>query len=148
MAKTINCPNCGCPIVMYRNPVPTVDVIIETPDGVLLIKRKNLPPGWALPGGFVDYGESAEDAVIREAKEEIGLDIDNVKQFHSYSTPDRDPRQHTISVVFTASADGKPVAADDALEVQFFPWDNLPNQIAFDHRQILEDYRNNRWRDQ
>jgi ADP-ribose pyrophosphatase YjhB (NUDIX family) len=145
LKKTIACPQCGNPIDIFRNPVPTVDVIIESPEGILLIKRKNPPYGWALSGGFVDYGETVEEAIIREAREETGLDIQNVRQFHSYSAPDRDPRQHTISIVFTAQATGNPKASDDAQEVRFFLWDNLPNNIAFDHRQILEDYRTNRW---
>ena len=131
--------------MVFQNPVPTVDVIIESPEGILLIKRKNSPFGWALPGGFVDYGETVENAIIREAREETGLNIRNVRQFHSYSAPDRDPRQHTISIVFTAEALGEPHASDDALEVRFFSYDNLPDDIAFDHRQILDDYRTNRW---
>jgi 8-oxo-dGTP diphosphatase len=122
-----------------------VDVIIESPQGILLIKRGNPPFGWALPGGFVDYGESAEDAVVRETREETGLEISEIRQFHCYSEPYRDPRHHTITVIFTARAVGEPYASDDAQEVHFFPWDSLPDDMAFDHRQILEDYRNQRW---
>jgi 8-oxo-dGTP diphosphatase len=117
-----------------------VDVIIECDEGVLLIKRKNPPEGWALPGGFVDYGESLEAAALREAKEETGLDVKLIRQFHSYSDPSRDPRHHTITTVFVAAAGGKAVAGDDALEAIFFNRDNLPEQIAFDHRDILNDY--------
>jgi len=117
-----------------------VDVIIECDEGVLLIKRKNPPEGWALPGGFVDYGESLEAAALREAKEETGLDVKLIRQFHSYSEPSRDPRHHTITTVFVAAAGGKAVAGDDALEAVFFNRDNLPEQIAFDHRDILNDY--------
>jgi len=123
-----------------RNPFLTVDAIIEIDGGIILIKRKNPPPGWAIPGGFVDYGESLEDAVIREAKEETGLDIMLVRQFHTYSNPGRDPRHHTVSTIFIATASGTPVAADDAKEVGIFRKDDLPDEIAFDHRQILEDY--------
>ncbi len=126
--------------MQHRNPIPTVDIIIEIPEGVVLIKRKNPPFGWAIPGGFIDYNESAEDAAKREAQEETGLHIENLKQFHTYSAPGRDPRHHSISVVFTAKAQAKPRAADDAAEVGVFTKNSLPEQIAFDHRQILEDY--------
>ncbi|MBI4843784.1 MAG: NUDIX hydrolase [Nitrospirae bacterium] len=121
-------------------PFLTVDAIIEIGGGIILIKRKNPPPGWAIPGGFVDCGETIEDAVIREAKEETGLDIKLLRQFHAYSDPKRDPRHHTVSVIFIATAEGEPVAADDAAEVKIFSRDNLPDDIAFDHKQILEDY--------
>ncbi|MBI5049867.1 MAG: NUDIX hydrolase [Nitrospirae bacterium] len=110
------------------------------PDGIILIKRKNQPPGWAIPGGFVDYGESLEDAIRREAKEETGLDIKLARQFHTYSDPKRDPRHHTVSTIFIAKAQGRPQAGDDAKEVGIFTKDTLPQDIAFDHRQILEDY--------
>jgi 8-oxo-dGTP diphosphatase len=128
-----------------RNPFLTVDAIIETGGGIILIKRKNPPPGWAIPGGFVDYGETIEDAVIREAKEETGLDIKLIRQFHTYSDPKRDPRHHTVSTIFIASASGTPVAADDAKEAGIFTKDTLPEDIAFDHRQILEDYFSGRY---
>ncbi len=123
-----------------RNPLITVDAIIEIEGGVILIKRKNPPPGWAIPGGFVDYGESLEDAVCREMKEETCLDVCLVRQFHTYSDPGRDSRHHTVSTVFIATASGTPVAADDAEDIGVFSRDNLPAEIAFDHRQILEDY--------
>lgn len=128
-----------------RNPFLTVDAIIEIHGGIILIKRKNPPPGWAIPGGFVDYGETLEDAVIREAKEETGLDINLVRQFHTYSDPKRDPRHHTVSTIFLSSASGNPVAADDASEVKIFTRENLPEEIAFDHRKILEDYFEGRY---
>jgi 8-oxo-dGTP diphosphatase len=128
-----------------RNPLLTVDAIIEIEGGIILIKRKNPPPGWAIPGGFVDYGESLEDAVVREAKEETGLNIELIRQFHTYSDPGRDPRHHTVSTIFIARASGTPVAADDAAEVGIFTRDNLPDKIAFDHRQILEDYFNKKY---
>lgn len=126
---------------MYRNPIPTVDIIIELEDeGIILILRKNPPPGWAIPGGYVDYGESLETAAVREAKEETSLDVTLIRQFHTYSDPGRDPRGHTISTVYIARAKGVPRAQDDAKEIQIFTKDNLPDEIAFDHRQILEDY--------
>lgn len=129
----------------HRNPAPTVDIIILYGDGVVLIKRKNPPEGWALPGGFVDYGETLEDAAVREAREETGLDVKLVRQFHAYSDPRRDPRQHTITTVFIAEASGKAEAGDDAAELGVFRADNLPGSIAFDHREILNDYFTGRY---
>ncbi|MEO0127684.1 MAG: NUDIX hydrolase [candidate division WOR-3 bacterium] len=126
--------------MQYKNPFPTVDIIIEMENGIILIKRKNPPYGWAIPGGFIDYGESAESAAIREAKEETNLDVFDLKQFHVYSDPKRDPRFHTISVVFTAKGKGTPKAKDDAIEIEIFNKNNLPEDIAFDHRKILDDY--------
>ena len=127
------------------NPLPTVDLIIESRDGIVLIERKNPPRGWALPGGFVDYGESLESAAVREAREETGLDVELVRQFHTYSDPDRDPRHHTITTVFIARSEGKPSAGDDARAAGTFRRENLPEQIAFDHRQILHDYFTRRY---
>lgn len=123
-----------------KSPRVTVDIIIEIDDGIILIKRKNPPYGWAIPGGFVDYGESMESAAVREAKEETGLDIENLRQFHTYSEPGRDPRGHTISTVFIARSSGTPKASDDAAEIGIFTKDNLPQDLAFDHRKILDDY--------
>lgn len=123
-----------------RNPVVTVDAIIEMNGGVVLIRRKNPPPGWAIPGGFVDYGETLEEAVIREMKEETCLDIALLRQFHTYSDPARDPRHHTVSTIFIATAAGTPRAADDAADIGIFTRETLPEELAFDHRQILEDY--------
>jgi len=122
-----------------------VDIIIEVQradgkEGIVLIKRKNPPHGWALPGGFVDYGESLEEAAVREAKEETSLDVQLEKQLHTYSEPDRDPRQHTISTVFVASAQGKPEAADDAQEIGIFTQEEINFSLAFDHNRILTDY--------
>jgi 8-oxo-dGTP diphosphatase len=128
-----------------RNPVPTVDIIIELPDGIVLIERKNEPHGWAIPGGFVDTGETVEQAAVREAKEETGLDVSLVRQFHVYSDPKRDKRMHTLSVVFIAMADGTPEAADDAKSAGVFREGNLPNNLCFDHEQILEDYFTDRY---
>lgn len=124
----------------HHNPLPTVDIIIEIANGIILIKRKNPPYGWAIPGGFIDYGESAEDAAVREAKEETNLKISNIRQFHTYSDPKRDPRFHTISVVFVAKASGVPKASDDAEDIGVFNENKLPDEIAFDHRQIIKDY--------
>jgi len=124
----------------YRNPVPTVDIIIEINGGIVLIERVNPPYGWALPGGFVDYGESFEHAARREAQEETCLDVTLTEQFYSYSAPDRDPRQHTATTVFIAAASGVPKAADDAKNLKIFTRDSLPSCIAFDHAVILDDY--------
>ena len=135
----------------YKNPKPTVDIIIEIkkPDkeesNIVLIKRKNPPYGWALPGGFVDYGESLEHAAVREAKEETSLDIKLIRQFHSYSDPSRDHRFHTISTVYIAKAEGTPIGKDDALEAKIFAIDNLPSEIAFDHKDIILDYIHNKF---
>ena len=124
-----------------KNPLPTVDIIIEIAGyGNVLIERKNPPHGWALPGGFVDYGESLEKAAVREAKEETSLDVELVEQFHSYSDPGRDPRHHTISTVFIAAAEGAPRGQDDARAAAIFREDNLPAAIVFDHPRILRDY--------
>ena len=139
--KTIQCPKCRGSIEIYENPLPTVDIIIEiNSKGVVLIKRKNPPYGWALPGGFVDYGESLEEAAVREAKEETDLDVKLIEQFHTYSDPNRDPRHHSISTVYIAEAKGTPHAEDDAMEIGIFNGSNLPEEIAFDHRSILKDY--------
>jgi ADP-ribose pyrophosphatase YjhB (NUDIX family) len=139
--KTITCPKCKNKIEIYQNPIPTVDIIIEIESkGIVLIKRKNPPYGWAIPGGFVDYGESLEEAAVREAKEETNLDVKLVRQFHTYSDPKRDPRHHSISTVYIAKAKGIPIAKDDALEIGIFNNSNLPDEIAFDHRSILRDY--------
>jgi len=124
-----------------RNPVPTVDTIIELESGgIVLIRRKNPPPGWALPGGFVDYGESVEDAAVREALEETSLKVQLVELFHVYSDPARDSRQHTIATVFIATAQGVPYGADDAAEAAVFDEYTLPTPLAFDHAKILADY--------
>ncbi len=128
-----------------RNPIPTVDIIIEFQGGIILIQRKNPPEGWALPGGFVDYGETLESAALREAKEETGLDIELIKQFHTYSDPKRDTRHHTITTVYIAKAYGSPIAGDDAKEAGIFKKEALPEQIAFDHREIVNDYFTGRY---
>ena len=128
----------------FRNPAPTVDILIELIDRphrpIILIERQNPPHGWAIPGGFVDYGESVEMAAVREAQEEVSLTVKLVEQFQVYSEPNRDPRQHTLSIVFIATATGEPQAADDAKNLGIFcPW-NLPGNLCFDHDKILQDY--------
>lgn len=128
----------------YRNPTPTVDIIIEVEGGVVLIERRNRPVGWALPGGFVDEGESVASAAVREAREETTLEVELLEQFHCYSDPNRDPRQHTISVVFIARAQGMPRGADDARQARVFATDALPSPLVFDHEQILRDYQHYR----
>ena len=127
-------------------PFITIDIIIETSNGIVLINRKNPPFGWAIPGGFVDYGETLEEAAKREAKEETCLDVELVRQFHTYSDPKRDPRHHTISTIFIARSEGIPKGADDAKEARVFNGlDALPENIAFDHQKILQDYYMNRY---
>lgn len=132
----------------YKNPIPTVDIIIQLngdPEKIVLIERKNEPHGWALPGGFVDYGETLEQAAIREAKEETSLDVILLRQFHTYSDPKRDPRQHTITTVFIAKAYGDPKACDDAKKILVCNPRLLPEPMAFDHKEIINDYVNNRY---
>lgn len=125
----------------WKNPVPTVDVIVQMTDGgVVMIERANDPRGWALPGGFVDEGETLAAAARREAKEETGLDVTLVELFHCYSDPRRDARKHTISTVFLGRASGTPVGGDDAASARVFQLDALPHPIVFDHALILADY--------
>jgi 8-oxo-dGTP diphosphatase len=126
-------------------PKLTVDIIIELTDRpgrpILLIERKYPPHGWALPGGFVDVGETLEQAAVREAAEEISLPVTLKTLLGCYSDPARDPRNHTVSAVYVAEAHGEPHAADDAAAVQAFQLDHLPTPLAFDHALILDDYR-------
>jgi 8-oxo-dGTP diphosphatase len=123
-----------------RNPLLTVDIIIEIGDAIVLIERKNPPHGWAIPGGFVDYGESVESAAAREAEEETSLAVTLTEQFYTYSDPRRDSRHHTVSTVFIATAEGEPRGADDATQARLFRERDLPRPIVFDHSQILGDY--------
>lgn len=146
MKKDLQCPQCGATVASYRNPTPTVDIIIELesrhePGPVVLIKRNNPPYGWAIPGGFVDYGESVEQAARREAKEETGLDVHLLAQIGVYSKPDRDPRQHTQTTVFAAKAQGTPKAGDDAGQAAAYSLDDPPRPLCFDHGRILDHYR-------
>ncbi|NTW88282.1 MAG: NUDIX hydrolase [Desulfobulbaceae bacterium] len=137
---TLTCPSCGTEVKQFRNPFPTVDIIIELDGGIILIERRNEPFGWALPGGFVDYGETLESAAIREAREETSLDILNLRLLGCYSDPMRDHRMHTISTVYIATGRGIPRAADDALNLAIFKLDSLPERLCFDHARILADY--------
>lgn len=123
------------------HPLPTVDLIIEVDDGIVLIERRNPPPGWALPGGFLDAGECAEDGALREAREETGLEVELTALLGVYSDPDRDPRGPTLSTVYVGVARGMPAAADDAADARVFAPDALPTPLAFDHARILDDYR-------
>lgn len=126
-------------------PLIAADILIELLDyperPFILIERSFPPYGWAVPGGFVDVGESVEHAAIREAKEEIGLDVTLTALLGIYSNPARDPRGHTVTAVYVAQAHGTPVAADDAKNCALFTFDNLPEQLAFDHAQVLADYK-------
>ena len=131
----------------YKNPSPTADIIIEVKkddgsEGIILIQRKFSPPGWAIPGGFVDYGESLEEAAVREAKEETDLNVTLKHQLHTYSDPDRDPRKHTITTVFVAEGQGQPKAKDDAKDIGIFTREEIDFPLAFDHAMILSDYFN------
>ena len=138
--ESLICPVCGHQIQRYKNPIPSVDIIIELNNDIVLIERKNPPPGWAIPGGFIDYGESAEQTAVREAKEETCLDVAIVHLLGVYSQPNRDPRFHTISIVFVAQGKGIPQAADDAQRIGLFRKETLPATLAFDHARILSDY--------
>lgn len=142
MAKRrIQCPHCRREFEIRANPLVAVDIVIEVePEGIILIRRKNPPHGWAIPGGFVDYGESLEEAARREAKEETSLDVELVTQLHTYSNPKRDPRFHCISTVYVARGKGTPRAMDDAQALGVFTEATLPPDLVFDHRVILSDY--------
>ena len=134
----MKCPHCNKDI-QPRNPVPTVDIIIEIEERIVLIERKYPPHGWALPGGFVDYGESFEQAAVREALEETGISVTDLCQFRTYSNPERDSRMHTATTVFIARGKGSPEAADDAASAELFTKEDVP-ELVFDHSRILADY--------
>ncbi|MBU1698642.1 MAG: NUDIX hydrolase [Candidatus Eisenbacteria bacterium] len=137
-----HCPSCGFVTCDFPFPLPTVDALIEIGyRKIVLVYRRFEPLGWALPGGFVDVGESLEEACAREALEETGLKITHLRQIHTYSDPARDPRRHVISTIFAARAQGRPQGADDAEKAEIFSLDDLPASLAFDHQQILEDFR-------
>ena len=144
MKSQVLCPHCGKPYSMYRNPTPTADVVIYEPDrGVVIISRANEPVGYALPGGFIDEGEQAEDAARREMLEETGLDVELTGLLGVYSRPDRDPRQHTLTTVFTGTPRNPDAlcAGDDAANAAWYPLDKLPEPLVFDHAKILADFR-------
>jgi len=124
-----------------HGPELAVDCVILLEGKVLAIHRRNPPLGWALPGGFVEYGETVEQAVRREMKEETGLELEDLRQFRVYSDPKRDPRGHVVSVVFTARGLGKPEAGDDADRYRLIDLDNIPeSELVFDHAKILRDF--------
>lgn len=141
-----SCPKCGH-TWKRRNPLLTVDLIIEVDKGkkIVLIKRKNPPYGWALPGGFVEYGETVEEAALREAMEETGLEVELKRQFHTYSDPSRDPRGHMVSVVLIGVGRGNLRGGDDACEARAFDLSDLPQDIVFDHAKIIQDYIEGRY---
>ncbi|MFP4402436.1 MAG: NUDIX domain-containing protein [Candidatus Nanoarchaeia archaeon] len=125
-----------------QTPLLAVDAIIEHKGGIVLIERKNEPFGWALPGGFVDANlESADDAIIREVREETNLDVISSEQFKLYSKPNRDPRGHIASMVYIIKATGELMAKDDAKKCEIVQTEELYKyNFAFDHKQIIEDY--------
>lgn len=126
-------------------PLLAADALIELVNQpgrpIVLIERKNPPYGWAIPGGFVDIGETLEAASVREAKEETSLDVELTALLGIYSNPQRDPRGHTVTAIYIAESAGTPVAADDARSVGIFTLDNLPEPLTFDHALVLDDYR-------
>ena len=140
MGTRLACPHCRRPLDRWDQPRVTVDAVVLNDRGeVLLVERRQEPPGWALPGGFVDAGESLEDAVVRELAEETGLRARGVRQLHTYSDPGRDPRHPTVSTVYLVQAEGTLVPGDDAGDARFHPPDRLPAPMAFDHARIVAD---------
>ena len=143
MSSSLKCPKCGTAVETYRNPVPTVDIVIyDRERGIVLVDRKNPPYGNSLPGGFIDEGESAEHAAIREAFEETNLKVKLTGLLGVYSDPSRDPRRHTISTVYIAQPLNPEQlrAGDDAAKVAFYSMEALP-ALVFDHAKILADFK-------
>lgn len=142
MSEKKTCPDCGYRWEYYWNPGVTADVIAETglSGEIILIERRGVPSGWALPGGFIERGESLEETAMREFTEETGMTVRLICQLGTYSNPARDPRKQTVSTVFIGEANGTAKAGDDAKRVGFYNPDHLPADIAFDHREIIEDY--------
>ncbi len=143
MEKKLTCPQCDTTVLAYRNPFPTTDVIIyDAQHGIVLIERVNEPHGFALPGGFVDMGERVEHAAVREMREETSLDVELLGLLGVYSDPKRDPRFHTLGMVFVGKARdiNALCAGDDAKNAAFYSLDALP-PLAFDHGAIIEDFK-------
>jgi len=128
------------PMAKPTTPLVAVDVIIEYHDGIVLIERKNEPYGWAIPGGFVDMGESLEQAAVREVREETSLHVELRELLYIYGKPSRDRRGHTVSIVYIGEGTGRLKAADDAKSASVFHYEDLPSHLAFDHREIISDY--------
>ncbi|MBP7654288.1 NUDIX hydrolase [Candidatus Dependentiae bacterium] len=148
--KKIQCVKCGNEWETWNNPIPTVDALIEIYEnkeykGIVLIERKNFPYGWAIPGGFMDYGETAEYTAVREAKEETGLNVDITGLLGFYSDPSRDPRHHTVTAVYICRAEGIPIAGDDAKNAKIFLPEKIRESLAFDHSKVINDYI--KWRE-
>ncbi len=144
MQKPLLCPKCSAIVKKHDNPYPTADVIIYDEDkGIVLIERSNIPLGFAIPGGFVDVGESVEEAAVREMKEETNLDVELLGILGVYSKPDRDPRFHTMTVCYAAKAKDSSLlkAGDDAKKASFYKLDELPEKLCFDHAKMIEDFK-------
>lgn len=138
------CPNCGTLVVKYSNPLPTADVIIYDPQcGIVLVRRRNPPIGYALPGGFVEEGESVEHAAVREIKEETNLDVELLGILGVYSNPMRDRRCHVMTTVFVGRAQHREnlKGGDDAQNAAFYPLDNIPETLCFDHAKVIRHFR-------
>lgn len=142
------CPNCGTLVEKYSNPKPTADVVIfDDERGIILVRRAKEPLGMALPGGFIEEGESAEHAAVREMKEETSLDVELLGVLGVYSDPPRDMRCHTLTTVFVGRAldPDQLCAGDDAADAAFYPLDDLPGPLCFDHARIIGHFRD--WRE-